>query len=80
MNMKYFAKYQLIIGCRIAFSNIWHNNCQSGRVKAETLPNLIFKKKIFLTCFFFFSQFCKLNKKQGTSDEGIHLSLFLNVF
>ena len=38
-----FSRYQYITECRIPFSDTWHNNCQSGKAKAETSFNLLLK-------------------------------------
>ena len=57
VNIEWFSKYQYLIGCRIAFSDNWHDNCQSGNTKTETWFNLCFKQKLFLACLFL-SWFC----------------------
>ena len=42
-NMEKFSKYQYLIECRIAFSDDWNKNCQSGKAKTKTRFNLLFK-------------------------------------
>ena len=34
--MEKISKYEHVIGCKIAFSDTWRNNCQSGKAITET--------------------------------------------
>ena len=78
-----------MIGCRIAFSDTWCNNCQSGMTITKTcllyLLNKIYfsfsifgvnLKKIINVCLHFID--LTLNTNEGNVKQGTHLLIFIS--